>query len=203
MSYCTGASPCSFQRQEVEPVQHARLNAVVVGAGVSAAGCNCALGDEDTTEDANVLIGSSDTDVYYHGLVWNDASNTRQLCRVDVLFIDKTGTITAKDFYVRVWTMTGGNLNANVASTGVVTGPSYGTGVFTAFTFASPYSLTAGTSYAITVNMEGSDASNYMRGMKHNGEGIANADWEQWSLNKNEAGNSVGNDPVMKLYWCQ
>lgn len=96
---------------------------------------------------------------YYAGQSqWNNAS-AQTICKRSFHLSGVVGNITGFTYVARIWTMTGGNLLANVATSVGITGNNSWNGLVE-FTFSTPYTTTGGVNYAMTIDHGGLDDSN-------------------------------------------
>jgi hypothetical protein len=97
-------------------------------------------------------------DYYYVGVKYTPTSNIN-ICKVSVELGEVTGDISGLTYTVRIWSVDGGDdLDTELGTSSGVTG-SNAWGGFVEFEFPSSCSLTASTTYAVTVDQGGAGAA--------------------------------------------
>lgn len=156
------------------------------------------------TGSANENNFGNATDSYYTGALYYNDSTVRTIGKIGFRVAKKTGSITSKTFTVRLWNMSGSSLNTQLAATSGITGDDSWTNTsIVDFIFASPYTISTGVNYAITIDAGGTDGSNYATGY-FNGTGSfpspMPADRGFWRSDKTLYASNSGYNTEMKLY---
>ena len=167
-----------------------------------AAGGTCTLGVQSTTQASVQTIGAADA-TYYIGNYFNDASS-RELCQVDITFYDEVGTVSGKNFYVKVWDLT----DTTTLSTEKATSAAVADGAITpeewvAFPLVSNFTTTGGVNYAITLHMDTTDGSNHFRAVYTDSSDFSEGNMARWDIDKTQETNQLDYDINMKIYWIQ
>ncbi len=121
------------------------------------------LYDSVTAQTGGWPVGDVGNHTYAGVLQFTD-SVSRTIGKVSVKLDKSAGSITGKTFRVKIWSMTGDALNAVLATSDAVTGSDAWSATLVDFVFSTPYTTTGSTNYGITIDMGGSDGSNYASG---------------------------------------
>jgi hypothetical protein len=99
---------------------------------------------------------------YYSGQGrWSNAS-ARTINKIAFNLTKSAGSISAKTYSCKIWTMTGTyNLDVLQATSDGVTGDNGWSSTWVEFTFSTPFPTTGGVAYAFTLDIGGTDGSNY------------------------------------------
>lgn len=95
----------------------------------------------------------------YKGFIYTPDSD-ESICEVDVYVYGIDGTLGAShDFYMRIYSMTGDNLNASLGQSGKLDGSDFSASTWISenagrFVFSSPVSLSSGVPYAIVIFLD-------------------------------------------------
>lgn len=100
--------------------------------------------------------------VHYIGLSGFQETTSRILGKVTWKITKTTGSISAISYRCRVWSLSGTALNTALATSDAVLGDNGWSQTSVDFIFSTPYTLASGTTYAITLDAGGIDASNYI-----------------------------------------
>lgn len=141
------ASPRSAYRGQIHP-------APAAGGGGGSCPADGSPDVDQATEDNAQQFGL-DTDRFYIGQKFTD-STTRQICKVR-FYLGAVGTISAKFYTCRIYTLSGNNLSTVVATSNSIAGNNGWANTAVVFTFAGNPTVTGGTTYAYVVYS--SDAS--------------------------------------------
>ena len=130
----------------------------------------------NATNDASWGV-TDDNARYYHGMYFTPGSN-RQICKVAFRMYKDSGDISG---YTYTATIRASTALSTIITNGTSAGVSGATIPVDAemiyFTFATPPSLTSGTKYAIVVNGDTVDGSNYAKASFVDGSTTALASW--------------------------
>jgi len=169
-------------------------------AGGGGEACNTTTAYVSNTSTATVNLGYHTHNYnYYAGTTYTPAENI-SVCQIDI-YIDYTaGDISGKTYTVTIWSLSSGNLDTLLGTSGGVTGNNSWSSSWPSFSFASPVSLSSGTAYGIAVAVTGAvDSSNYASGGS-NGESVFTGEEMNW-LSSGEADNPTGaNEMMVKIY---
>jgi hypothetical protein len=174
----------------------------VTGASGLSCGASPYEQNTSTTETNTMLVGYNADQNVYNGLFKYTVSGATTLCRVGLY--DSSNGGTPGNATVRVWTMTGDNLNANICTSNAVT--ISGTGWYYTDTSTLNCSLSTSTNYAITVDIgQTYNATNYfVIPVNHDVSLPWSSGYGNWyGSTKVNYGNSSTNNPAMKLYKMQ
>lgn len=172
----------------------------IVGGG-KAPSCTLYLDASSATDPNGAGISHDATNDQPGQSNWSFASGTIQVCKITLKLTKAAGDISGKTFYVNIWSMTGANLNAILATSAGVTGSNSWSDTYVDFTFATPYSMAAATGYAITATSGAVDATNYANVNYYN-NGVAGSGM-QWSTAKVAQVGWPTLDLIMKIYTMQ
>jgi hypothetical protein len=131
-----------------EPIMLARTNPYVAGSKAAVAACASYLNLNPSVTDL-LYVGYNDGSIGV-GFYWTPPVN-KTLCQVDMYIKDIIGDISALNFTVKVYTMSGANLDALQGTSDTVSGSTMATNTRSAFAFSTPVSVTASTKYAVLV----------------------------------------------------
>lgn len=156
------------------------------------------------TGSANENNFGDTTSTYYTGALYYNDSTARTIGKIGFRVAKKTGSITSKTFTVRLWSMSGSSLNTELATSAGITGDNSWTNTsIVDFIFSTPYTISTGVNYAITIDAGGTDGSNYATGY-FNGTGSfpspMPADRGFWRSDKLLQAQNSGYNTEMKLY---
>jgi len=168
------------------------------GGGGEACNTTTAYVSNTSTATANLVYHTHNYN-YYAGTTYTPAENI-SVCQIDI-YIDYTaGNISGKTYTVTIWSLSSGNLDTLLGTSGGVTGNNSWSSSWPSFSFASPVSLSSGTAYGIAVAVTGAvDFSNYASGGS-NGESVFTGEEMNW-LSSGEADNPTGaNEMMVKIY---
>jgi hypothetical protein len=151
------------------------------------------------TNGSTYYVGRT-TDNYYAGQSAFNPGADASVCKIS-FFVRSVGNVTGKTYTARVWTMSGTSLNSNIGSSDSIGGGSWSTEQLITFTFSIPVSLTNGTSYGITLDGGGYDATNYLeiRLKQVTGNDISGA-YRNWHDDK-VVGQAATTDTYIKIYY--
>lgn len=154
------------------------------------------------TAGNNAQAFGDTTNTYYLGEANYNDSVARAIGKISVRLTKSVGSITGKTYTVRIWSMTGNALNTVLASTTGVTGSDAWSNTAVDFTFASPYTISTGTNYSVTVDAGGTDALNYASAFFNNTGASAPwpCDYGIWTDAKANLALFSGYYAEMKLY---
>lgn len=133
--------------------------------GDSAASCPAddAPDIDATTYDGRIYF-SQTTDNHYFGTTWT-AAESKQVCKVAFMLL-REGDISAYTFTAKIWTLNAGALDtiiANGTSEGVA-GNNAWDNTWVVFTFTGNPSVSASTTYGVTVESSTDSGTNYCSG---------------------------------------
>lgn len=126
------------------------------------ANSTCNVYEENTADKADALDINSWSGNYYRGVQpYSPAAANVSICRIDAN-MSKTGTITGKTYYAKIWATDGTDLTGSaLATSGSVSGAAW-SDTWVTFTFSSPYEIHSGTNYVFTINStDAADGDNY------------------------------------------
>lgn len=155
----------------------------------------------DATNFTQALGDSSGT--YYWGFYLFNDSTARTFTRITWKLSLGAGSITGKTFRCRIWSDSSGSLGTELATSDPQTGSDAWSQTEVNFDFASPATLSSSTNYHITLDMGGTDGSNYAN-ILWNSTGSyvsaapANRGW--WNSAGAIQGNNGGYSPQAKFY---
>jgi hypothetical protein len=170
---------------------------------VGGAATTCQLGDDGSGgTTAQLVFGDTDNSYYIGQDSWSHASQV-DVCRVDVWFGKSVGNVTGKSYVLKIWTMTGTALNANVyTSDNTYTADNTENQKLLTFTFTNAL-LDASTSYSFTLSPTGaSDGTNYGKADDVTPSAITGS-LSRWKTDKTRNNNFGTYDFRMKIYWLQ
>lgn len=167
------------------------------GGGSCTSGCSSVATYSEGAVSVSNEIGSG-ANYYYQGMIFQD-TESRCLCRIDLRMRYNTGDPSSKIFTIRVWTLTGTTLNSEIGTSDTVTGV-YDYGLYS-FTFTTHVLLEANTSYAITVDMGGTDAAANARCYGTGSSVWAIGQWSEWASDKSQHATNANQDLVANIYF--
>lgn len=110
--------------------------------------------------DSGYTIGGG-AGTYYRGFLFKDASNAHEICEHHAWLKKHEGDVSGKTYYAQVWTLSGDNLDTQQGSdSNGVTGDNAWNNTEVTFTWASPITLTANTTYVLVLTHKGVDGTN-------------------------------------------
>jgi hypothetical protein len=163
---------------------------------------------DQATQDNGQSFGQN-SDFGFVGEKATDAT-TRQICKVRSYLTLEAGSVTAKFYTCRIYTMSGNDLNTVVATSDSIAGNNSWAGTAVIFTFVGNPTLTGGTEYARVVYSSNSsgvpvgvDAANFISyQIKETTNPLANNQFNSWATNLVVNSLHGGTtDGKMSLYW--
>jgi len=145
-------------------------------------------------------FGSTATGERYYASQ-KDFSDASALAIGKVVFklVKAAGSITGNTYRARIWTVTGNNLDTNVATSDGVTGSDFWSATEVDFIFSTPYTTTGSTNYTITIDSGADSASNYAAAYNRTPSAIPGSlAWHQASKVLNQEFSTY--DLQMKIY---
>jgi hypothetical protein len=201
--------------QLVKTIQGLAIASCKTTAGLAIASAKTIMGVDNTGSASYTLlynattaslfefnVGDVDNSTY---IGWSafDPGASRDIGKIEFKMSLKTGSITGKTFTARIWSMSGTALNVNLASSAGVTGDDAWSATLVPFIF-TPYTISSGTSYAITLDAGGFDGSNYAVGYYNSTGGMPSplpAAMTWWRGDKTQTGsNGTGFNTEGKVY---
>jgi hypothetical protein len=178
----------------------------LAGSGVGGGGSCSASPAVQQAGPAGATIGTSfSTTVHRAGTVWTNGAAATNLCKASFEMTLDAGNITTKNFRVRVYSMTGNNLNAQIGQSDAVLGTNSWANTLVDFPFSTHVSLSANTRYAIVVETdEGPDSSNSAKVGYQNTGTIATAYVAYFnSSGVQQSTPDNGADAVLRFYFLE
>ncbi len=190
------------KQAEKKPVQLAWGVMGVMGGTSAAAACSTGSRDNSGTVIGYISVVNGDTKNYGGQGQNYAAQDTQCICKV-TFNLTQVGDISGKTFTANIWGPISGTYDAipttPISTSAAVTGAAWSSTAVD-FSFSSCASMTAGSKYYVTVNMDGnSDGTNYIRlNMMNNGVYSGLDTW--WNKSKAFTNGGVV-DVWLKLYW--
>lgn len=148
-----------------------------------------------TTDDNASTVGASSAQRYGGGL-WA-ASSSGSVCKVRFK-LTATGTISGLSYTVRIYSLSGNNLNTLLGTSDVVTGVDAWSANNVDFTFASPVAVSSGTSYGVVITSGANDAANYIS-IRYQNSNAADVDLARWNSTLVNSDLFTGLAPVITI----
>ena len=159
-----------------------------------AAGCST-VALNVTTDDNASTVGASSAQRYGGGL-WA-ASSSGSVCKVRFK-LTATGTISGLSYTVRIYSLSGNNLDTLLGTSDAVTGVDAWSATNVDFTFASPVSVSSGTSYGVVITSGANDAANYIS-IRYQNSNAADVDLARWNSTLVNSDLFTGLAPVITI----
>ena len=144
--------------------------------------CSILFSNQATSADT---FGTTDQKVYL-GSLYTFATSAN-VCSFQTKLIKSAGDISAISYKVQIYTLSANNLNTLVGESDSVLGDNSWSATWVTFPVTVPFSVAAGTSYAIVITSGTYDASNYASGYY-----AASTGWvyRTWKADKTLAANN-------------
>jgi hypothetical protein len=136
---------------------------------------------------------------YFIGQLNYSPSSTKTICKIDVWFAAEIGNADSRTFTLKIWSLTGANLNTVVSSgtSNPIAGSTISAPQWVTFDGLNA-TLNSGTSYAITVDGGAVDASNYFT--CYVGATTITGTFNRWDSAGTSYGGVWDHDFCIKLY---
>ena len=170
-------------------------------------GTTCQSLSAQANADGSTTIGNNAVN-YYRGFLFIDAANSHNACEYHAWLTKTGGSITGKTFYAQIWTIDGSNnlLVQQGSDSDGITGSDAWSDTEVTFTWASPITMAANTTYAMVLTMKEVDAVNYasLRRMDEQNTWAYCLGIGGWEADLDNNGNlDVEDDPKVEVYTMQ
>ena len=175
------------------------LQGIVAGTKVSA--CTLYIDASSATDSNSTAISHDSTYDQAGHNSWSPASGTVSICKISVKLTKGAGDISGKTYVLKIYSMSGANLDSVLATSSGVTGSNSWDASYVDFTFSTPLSHTSGTGYSFALSSGDVDATNYASCFYYNNNLTGFGD--QWSTEKVSKNLAPTHDLIMKIYTMQ
>ena len=147
----------------------------------------------------NVYVEYSAT-YHYAGHTQYTVTENSDICRIDVSIVGKNGDPSAFNYSASIWSMDGTSLDTRLAQSNTINISANGVKTFT---FSTPYTLSPGIDYAITIDHDGDvSETNYVSVSGSNDYWIP-GNFAAWATDKTSSASVADDALTMKLYFTQ
>jgi hypothetical protein len=175
------------------------------GGGATCNSCAASPAFSEAGVSDTTLGTAVNSSVHRTGQVWTNGAATTNLCAWSFEVTRSGGDVSTKNFRVRVYSMTGNNLNALVGQSDTVLGTNAWLNTVVKFPFSTSVALSPSTPYAIVLYPdEGVDGVNVVAvGYKNTGMVSSGyvAYFDSSGVQQSTPGN--GADAVQAAYFCE